>query len=152
MNLLSRKWKRPWFYTLMGLAKRYVGLRVWRAYGAHSSCRTRCGACITGKIRSHKIPRQTQSTPWHARRAMRSILGRRNVLFGYMRKSTEMPSVLDNAQNRQCRSMSTPPWYRMKSIGAAYRSLTEQEEQWSARFSRLSTPTNGNQLWTGMLG
>ena len=36
--------------------------------------------------------------------------------------------------------------YRMKSIGAACRSLTEQEEKWSARFGRLSTSTNRNQL------
>ena len=72
-------------------------------------------------------------------------IGETNVLFGYVRKSTEMPSVQDNAQNRQWQSMSTPPWYRMKSIGATCRSFTEQEEKWSARFGRLSTSTNGNQ-------
>ena len=61
MNLINRKWKQPGFHTLIGLAKRYVGLRVWRAYGAHSLCRTRCGACIRRKIPSHKTPRQILS-------------------------------------------------------------------------------------------
>ena len=50
------------FHTLMGSAKRYVRLSARRAYGAHSSCRTRCGACIRRKIPSHKRPRRMQST------------------------------------------------------------------------------------------
>ena len=41
--------------------------------------------------------------------------------------------------------MYTPPWYRMKSIGAACRSLTEQEEngaQDSGGFPHLQTETS----------
>ena len=44
-------------------------------------------------------------------------------------------------------SLRDPDWDIVhRKIGAACRSLTEQEEKWSARFGRLPTSTNRNQL------
>ena len=39
----------------MSLAKRYVGLHIWRANSAHSSCQTCCRACI----RRDSLPQET---------------------------------------------------------------------------------------------